>query len=488
MSDLRRRLYVNDGVGFGVFAILFVYRLARHDMWRDELQAWMIARASSTPLALFDHLRYEGHPGLWHLILWPLARLTGDPVAMQILQAGLGLLLLAMVWFRSPFSVAEKIGLCLGYFFAFEYLVISRSYGLGVALTFTFLVLRRHIESRRWLGWAILGLVANTHFFFALSAIALGAVWLWSERRSARVHATGIGLFAVLLAIAAVTASRPDIMQPGPWGSDLSGWRFTVALATISRAFIPLSSPWSWDYRDPGLPTGWNLACLPLLLAMIACYFRPQRFGLGVFMALAISLTVFFWVRYGNALRHVGALFVFFVALTWFYRDRGKPLGPSWIFMVLLVFNAYGGGKTIIAGGKPLSMARVTAQWIDDHGLGEQCWIGLPDFAASSVGAYLGRALYYPECNCRGTYIRWGARSFVYLADSPKSGWGQYAESLKALMRENDLRQCHLVTIWPVDPAGEPELDGLRFDPIASFAGGAEKMEHAYYLFNVTRP
>ena len=72
-----------------LFVLLAVYnaiRLFRHAMWRDELQAFMVAAASNTPLDLFAKLKYEGHPGLWHLLLWVVTRFTSDPVAMRVLH------------------------------------------------------------------------------------------------------------------------------------------------------------------------------------------------------------------------------------------------------------------------------------------------------------------------------------------------------------------------------------------------------------------
>ena len=66
-----------------LFVLLAVYNtiwLFRHAMWRDELQAFMVAAASNTPLDLFAKLKYEGHPGLWHLLLWVVTRFTTDPV------------------------------------------------------------------------------------------------------------------------------------------------------------------------------------------------------------------------------------------------------------------------------------------------------------------------------------------------------------------------------------------------------------------------
>ena len=47
--------------------------MMQHAMWRYEMQAWLLARDSQTLGDLFFNLRYEGHPALWHLLLWPLA-------------------------------------------------------------------------------------------------------------------------------------------------------------------------------------------------------------------------------------------------------------------------------------------------------------------------------------------------------------------------------------------------------------------------------
>jgi hypothetical protein len=53
---------------FGLLIVFNTIRLFRHAMWRDELQAFMLAKASRTPLEPFAKLQYEGHPGLWHLL------------------------------------------------------------------------------------------------------------------------------------------------------------------------------------------------------------------------------------------------------------------------------------------------------------------------------------------------------------------------------------------------------------------------------------
>ena len=59
----------------GIFSIVASLVLFNHEMWRDEIQAWLLARDSSNFLNLLNNLRYEGHTPLWHFLLFPLTKL-----------------------------------------------------------------------------------------------------------------------------------------------------------------------------------------------------------------------------------------------------------------------------------------------------------------------------------------------------------------------------------------------------------------------------
>ncbi len=39
--------------------------ISHHEMWRDEIMAWLLARDAATPWQVFSLIKYEGHPGLW---------------------------------------------------------------------------------------------------------------------------------------------------------------------------------------------------------------------------------------------------------------------------------------------------------------------------------------------------------------------------------------------------------------------------------------
>ena len=100
-----------DAAFAGVLVLVFVsvgfVGILNHEMWRDEMQAWLIAGASSSIGNLFDNLRYEGHPGLWHIGLYLLSRFTHNPFAMQVVHLMLATGVIFILARFSPFTKPE---------------------------------------------------------------------------------------------------------------------------------------------------------------------------------------------------------------------------------------------------------------------------------------------------------------------------------------------------------------------------------------------
>ncbi|MBI3926667.1 MAG: hypothetical protein HY319_14085 [Armatimonadetes bacterium] len=422
--------------GFLFFAALLIFNLAYHSMWGDELQAWGIARASSDPVELFENLRYEGHPMLWHLVLWPASQWTGDPRAMQAIHASLALAWLALVWFRSPFTLAERILLSSSHYLVYEYAVVSRCYGLGVLLMFLFVVWRQDFSRRPWAGWLLLGLLANTQMFLALAALSLGGLWLWIERSRGRDVLSGISIFVLLLAFAGVTMARGNVsttLQTRPVVV------FTDALDTFCDAFAPLEDPRNGRYWKPGMERVPSLVAGALVLGLIVLYLRRQPAGLLAFFFLVGSMTVFFCIRYHGSSWHGGIAFVTLVSLVWLLRDDGRRLGPVWAFWLILALNLAGGLKSVVASKhRPLSTSREAARWIHEHELQDEFWIAYPAFPGFGAGTYLDRPVYFPEAHTEGRYVRWGEHELFRIWDLPGE-----VERLLAL---RELERVHLIT------------------------------------------
>ena len=173
---------------FVLLVVVNVIRTLHHAMWRDELQSFMLALYSSSPWDLLQKLKYEGHPGLWHALLWMVTRVTSDPLWMQVLHIGLAIGVWVIIYRWSPFSKIEKFLLLLSYFLFWEYFIISRNYVLIALTAFAFLALRDRQPRPDFLLWLLLGLLANTHIFGAIWSIAL-AVGTFDRSGSTQVSA-----------------------------------------------------------------------------------------------------------------------------------------------------------------------------------------------------------------------------------------------------------------------------------------------------------
>jgi hypothetical protein len=125
-------------------SIYFIFALIgvlNHEMWGDELYAWLLARDSSSIVELVKNVRYERHPSLWYLCLRLITRFTHNPAAMQIFHVMLATGVVFLFAKFAPFSKLQKVLFSFGYFAFYEYAVISRNYVLGVLLVFCFCTL-----------------------------------------------------------------------------------------------------------------------------------------------------------------------------------------------------------------------------------------------------------------------------------------------------------------------------------------------------------
>jgi len=321
-----------------VFAVVTGIGIRAHTLWFDELQAWNIARASHSFGDLAHNLRYEGHPILWYLPLYALTRVTGDPHAMQVLQWTIAVATAALVLFRAPFQAGVRVALLAGYFFAFEYGVFSRSYGLGALLLVWALVCLAR-PAPRWV-WGTVALVALacTSLPGAVLALAVVATLLLDattrRRTCARVSATSVGIVVGVVALSCIPPSDFGDLTPGLGDSSRFGGGAAVRLASsttaVWRALVPIpASIGEWnstllDHRPGGV---WFEALLSVgLFVVVLTALRGHGFARRLWWIGNLGLAAFFVVvTRPEAARHAGFAFLLFVACVWF--ACAPPLG-----------------------------------------------------------------------------------------------------------------------------------------------------------------
>lgn len=106
----------------------FLMMLA-HEPWFDEALAWLIAKDSTVWEILFEAPHYEGHPGLWHLVLMPFAK-CGAPYEFSLSLVSFifsGAAIALLLW-KAPFKRIIRLLMPFTYFLFYQYSVVSRPY------------------------------------------------------------------------------------------------------------------------------------------------------------------------------------------------------------------------------------------------------------------------------------------------------------------------------------------------------------------------
>jgi hypothetical protein len=229
-------------------------------MWFDELQAWNIARASGSPFAVLTNLRYEGHPALWYLLLYGFTSVTTDPRAMQVLELVVLAATFAVLLFRSPFPFWLRVGLAASYVVAFEYGVISRSYGVEVLLLVVLLALVVRPAPRWTAATVAAGLLAFTSLAGALLVVvfAINTVLRRADRARPRIRFAVVAMLAAgVSALSCVPPSDFHNFAPGLGGvsrfDDGPLARPMSAVAGVWRGLVPLprsAGAWNTNLLD----------------------------------------------------------------------------------------------------------------------------------------------------------------------------------------------------------------------------------------------
>ena len=504
------------------YALVLAFAMSHHEMWRDELQHWMLVRDSAGPWELFRNAKYETIPKLWHLLLLPVTQLTQSPLGMQILHGALASAVVFVVARYAPFDPLQKLLFAFGYFPLFEYGVMSRNYALGLLFVVMACALWRSRHRRPLRLALVLALMSNTGAHACIVAIALLLALLldgWLARRTLARDGTvdprrlccGLAIVAAGIALSVlqmipppdVTLSTPTATWEHSWYLEWNPAWLAICLKTIPFAlFFP---------ADPefvpvvGLITGvhgavYGVAVALALPAVVVAFCWRRPVALFLFLCLVAGFLTFFYAVHLGSFRHWGFLLISLLIVAWVSAlDGSGPPGPAagpgpesrralharrigrLLLTGLLAMHAFGGIRAVaMEVERPFSQAAAAAAYIRANGLESLPIIGFPDWPAIAVLGHLSpeKRIHYVQGNREGSFVRWdGAR----IGTGPQGGIEDRTlfSQTQALAARNHGRVLMLLAV-PLEIPPEER----RLEPLASFTGAIATDEDFYlYLY-----
>lgn len=151
---------------FVLYAALAFSLLFYHENWRDEAQAWLLARDCTIP-ELIDAMKYEGHFLLWYFILMPFAKAGFPYFTTNIISWLIACIAVWLILRKAPFAFDKRVLLVFTFPLLYLYPVISRCYcliPLAIVLMSIFYKNRKENPLRYLLSIVLL---LNTHVIMA---------------------------------------------------------------------------------------------------------------------------------------------------------------------------------------------------------------------------------------------------------------------------------------------------------------------------------
>ena len=353
------------------FIFITTIGIVNHEMWRDELEAWLIARDSASISELLENIKYTGHPALWYLCLYFLAKITPDPSIMQLFHLVVATGVIYIFLYYSTFNRLQKTLFCFGYFPLYEYGTISRSYSLGILFVFLSCALFCQ-KNRNYIAIvAVLALLSHTSVYGSIIGISLAVMLVYEAKAEVnRRHiliveggkymtlklrniaknftiSIAIYLFGLLSAIAQIIppsdAERKGMIYSAIVKSNNSEFfnfleKSKSVFTGIWRSYVPIPNLSTKSWGSNIIPDDSEflniklqyiadidiasiiIVSLSLLLFLIftIIFFRSRK--VLILYAFGTSLiTLFGLVIKLPAIRHNGHLFILLIACFWIY-------------------------------------------------------------------------------------------------------------------------------------------------------------------------
>lgn len=489
-----------------VLLILLLVGISRHEMWRDEMQAWCLARDSASLFEVQQHLLYEGHPISYYLPLFLFTRVTHDPLIMQLFNVALIAGACYVVLVYSPFNKLQKLLFCFSYFPLFEYGIISRSYALELLIIVAFCSMFGQRRVHPWWLFASLALLAQVNAYGLMIALALTATLLLTyliERKEfpfPKLAAT-VGTILVITS-AALTVKQIAAPSDGYHGEmaaikEKQPKRFFKAVRAIPIAYAPIPNLetrefWNTDNISKIQNEPATYALVGLVVFLCLALLSPSIPSMFLYLLGTAGLVFFSYTHLLGGLRQQGHLFLILLCSFWLAESTisstKTAFAPSRVVQSLVSQRARGIFFTLIlalqavAGiycyvqdvVRPFSSAKLVARFIKQKGWSDMLIIGSNDHEITSVSGYLDRKIFSPESNSFTSFV-------VNNTSRHNIEFEELAVATKDIMEKQHTRDALLILNYPLGaiPAGF-RVEGLnQFDK--SIQG-----DERFYLYRLT--
>jgi len=404
-------------LGIIVVLILGYFKFVVHELWKDEWQAWFVAKDLNI-FELFKFLYYEGHPALWYLFLKPFTWLSSsvsDDILIKTAHFMTVIAGLFIFFTKFKMPILLKLLAVLSYFMFFEYGVVNRGYFLVITLFF-WLVYKIKNEDYKdtYFGIGLL-LLCQTEVYGVFMALCLGFYLLLTSKTKQSFwneSAFKWGLGGIFLFVISVFPRSSDHLGRVAYKKFEFFDKIWVAFqGNVSNTYLLGST---WDTQAYGW-TWLGIVLSILTLGGMFFIFKKNIALLYTMLLYIFGAWMFSLVFMMGGVRHWGMGFVFFIGLIelrqiTLSKDRIQ-VGIIALFSFMSIIHGFKAIKTVLE--IPFTNAKEAGLFISEKVPDKVPIVSLNKFESVPVSGYANRYFYeLPEGN-EFSYFRWVDKIYV---------------------------------------------------------------------------
>lgn len=414
-------------ITFALYCILLVIAILRHEPWFDEAQAWLLARDSSIKDLMTKYMRYEGSPGLWHLLLTIPTKLHLPYAFLNIFSGSIAALSVFLFLRYSPFPKIIKLLYPFSFFALYQYAVVARSYVLLPLLLFLIAMAYENKMNRPVRYTVLLILLANVSLHGFIISLGLLSVYYieilisYIKIKSPIKPRNLIPLisFSIITAFIIYQLKPPaDIVTFASLRWDLSAF-YTRTICMLGDALLT-----NITIAANNKTFFYSLSQVAFDITLVLTLFwLILRRKLLIFVVPLIGLGVLFTTVYANVW-HQGTLLYLWLFVLWIsFNDKDKLPEPvpkvrqlvTLAMALVLSVQVYWAFNSFIYDYKyNYSASREVADYIKNNGLDEKL-IYMTSFHTISILPYFDKNIF---CNYLGgnkpSFWLWSRNNNVY--------------------------------------------------------------------------
>jgi hypothetical protein len=428
-----------------LYALWSGFNTWHHEVWRDEVHSWAIAKASTSWIDVIDRSAFEGHPSLWYFIMYGLQHFSTDINSLQVVHWLLAVAAVGILIRYAPFPLWQKTLLICGYFFVYEYSAIARNYAIELLLLFAFCALypRRFQKKVLIILLVLLFLMMDTNAFALMLGIALGGLLFWEvalhyQWRSGMTWLVLASWLGSSVLAAWDTQPAQGATSASQWKTTISSEQIAEAGATVWDGLVPIPKQelhfWNTNFVSPpierryrkligsadiafiernNMPLKAAAASLLFLLAIAMLWRHPRV--LLCFISGFLLLFLLIYVKYHGSLRHHGHFWILWITALWLANAntvviaRWKKRVQYFFFTLVLLLHICGAYiATCWEYGHEFSPDEAAAAFLTRQpGFADAPWICDFDYIAEGVTGVIDKKIFFTTSKNWGTYVVW---------------------------------------------------------------------------------